>query len=48
MKQEFIRLQKKYGIIKINGNQSIEKVHNELKQKIDKFLKIPFTSSNNN
>jgi len=45
MKYEFYRLQKKYGIIKINGNQNIEQVQNELRHKIDKFLKIPFDSS---
>ena len=30
------------GIIKINGNRTIEEVHNELKQKIDQFLKVQF------
>jgi len=45
MKQEFTRLQKKYGIIKINGNRTVEEVHNELKQKIDQFLKVPFNNS---
>lgn len=45
MKQEFTRLQKKYGIIKINGNRTVQEVHNELKQKIDQFLKVPFNNS---
>ena len=45
MKQEFSRIQKKFGIIKINGNRTVEEVHNELKQKIDQFLKVPFNHS---
>ncbi len=40
MKQEFSRIQRKYGIIKINGNRTVQEVHNELKQKIDQFLKV--------
>ncbi|HZL22315.1 MAG TPA: dTMP kinase [Nitrososphaeraceae archaeon] len=38
IKQEFIRMQKSYGIIPINGNRSIESVNSDLQKKIDVFL----------
>ena len=38
IKQEFIRMQKSYGIIPINGNRSIENVNSDLQKKIDQFL----------
>lgn len=38
IKQEFIRMQKIYGIIPIDGNRSIESVNVDLKNKIDQFL----------
>ena len=38
IKQEFTKIQKKYGIIKINGNRTVEEVHTDLIQKIDQFL----------
>ncbi len=38
IKQEFIRMQKIYGIIPIDGNRPIESVNVDLKNKIDQFL----------
>ena len=38
IKQEFIRMQKSYGIIQINGNRSIENINLDLQKKIDQFL----------
>src|SRR5918995_6645780 len=38
IKQEFVRMQKVYGIIPIDGNRSIESVNVDLKNKIDQFL----------
>ena len=38
IKQEFIRMQKSYGIIPINGNRSIENINLDLQEKIDQFL----------
>jgi dTMP kinase len=38
IKREFTRMQKIYGIIPINGNLSIESIHEDLKTKIDHFL----------
>ena len=38
IKQEFIRMQKNYGIIQINGNRSIENINLDLQKKIDQFL----------
>jgi dTMP kinase len=38
IKQEFIRMQKIYGIIPIDGNRSIENINVDLKNKIDHFL----------
>lgn len=38
IKQEFIRMQKSYGIIPINGNRPIESVNLDLQKKIDQFL----------
>ena len=38
IKQEFIRMQKSYGIIPINGNRSIENINLDLQKKIDQFL----------
>jgi dTMP kinase len=38
IKQEFIRMQKSYGIIPINGNRPIESVYFDLQKNIDQFL----------
>lgn len=38
IKQEFIRMQKIYGILQIDGNRPIESVIMDLKNKIDQFL----------
>ncbi|HSF49961.1 MAG TPA: dTMP kinase [Nitrososphaeraceae archaeon] len=38
IKQEFIRMQKIYGIIAIDGNRPIESINVDLKNKIDQFL----------
>jgi dTMP kinase len=38
IKQEFIRMQKIYGIIPLDGNRSIESINEDLKNKIDHFL----------
>ena len=38
IKQEFVRMQKIYGIIPIDGNRPIESVNLDLKNKIDQFL----------
>jgi dTMP kinase len=38
IKQEFIRMQKSYGIIQINGNRSIENINLDLQKRIDQFL----------
>jgi dTMP kinase len=38
IKQEFIRMQKSYGIISINGNRSIENINLDLQKRIDQFL----------
>ncbi|MGZ5551580.1 MAG: dTMP kinase [Nitrososphaeraceae archaeon] len=38
IKQEFIRMQKSYGIIPIDGNRSIESINIDLQKKIDQFL----------
>ena len=38
IKQQFIRMQKSYGIIPIDGNRSIESVNIDLQKKIDQFL----------
>jgi dTMP kinase len=40
IKQEFIRMQKSYGIIAIDGNRSIESINLDLQNKIDQFLSI--------
>jgi dTMP kinase len=40
IKQEFIRMQKSYGIIPIDGNRSIESINLDLQNKIDQFLSI--------
>ncbi len=37
IKQEFIRMQKSYGIIPINGNRSIESVNSDLQKKLTNF-----------
>ena len=38
IKQEFIRMQKSYGIIPIDGNRSIENINLDLQKKIDQCL----------
>ena len=38
IKQQFIRMQKSYGIIPIDGNRSIESINIDLQKKIDQFL----------
>jgi dTMP kinase len=40
IKQEFIRMQKSYGIIPIDGNRPIESINLDLQKKIDQFLSI--------
>jgi dTMP kinase len=37
IKQEFIRMQKSYGIIQINGNRSIENINLDLQKKLTSF-----------
>jgi dTMP kinase len=36
--REFRKMQKKYGLVFINGNRSIEEINAELQGKIDNFL----------
>ena len=36
--QEFHNMQKRYGLIPINGNRPITEIHNELQKRIDSFL----------
>lgn len=36
--KEFLRMQKRYGIVRINGNRSIPEISIELQNRIDKFL----------
>jgi dTMP kinase len=36
--QEFHAMQKKYGLIPINGNRTISEIHNDLQKRIDSFL----------
>ncbi|CUR51258.1 putative thymidylate kinase [Nitrosotalea devaniterrae] len=36
--QEFHAMQKKYGLIPINGNRSMPEIHNDLQKRIDGFL----------
>jgi dTMP kinase len=36
--QEFRTMQKKYGLIPINGNRSVTEIHNDLQKRIDIFL----------
>ncbi len=38
IKQQFIIMQKSYGIIRIDGNRSIENINIDLQKKIDQFL----------
>ena len=38
IKNEFRKMQKKYGIISINGNRTIEEINIELRKRIDRFL----------
>ena len=38
IKQQFIRMQKSYGIIPIDGNRSIESINIDLQKKIDQCL----------
>jgi len=37
--QEFHTMQKRYGLIPINGNRPIDDIHNDLQKRIDTFLK---------
>ena len=37
--QEFYAMQKKYGLIPINGNRPVNDIHNDLQKRIDAFLK---------
>jgi dTMP kinase len=36
--KEFRRMQRKYGLVPIDGNRSPEEIHRDLKSRIDKFL----------
>ncbi len=36
--KEFRRMQRKYGLVPIDGNRSPEEIHGDLKSRIDKFL----------
>ena len=36
--QEFYAMQKKYGLIPINGNRPVNDIHNDLQKRIDSFL----------
>ncbi len=36
--KEFRHMQKKYGLVPINGNRSPEEIHSDLRARIDKFL----------
>jgi dTMP kinase len=35
---EFRRMQKKYGLVPIDGNRSPEEIHSDLRSRIDNFL----------
>ncbi|TSA17938.1 MAG: dTMP kinase [Nitrosopumilales archaeon] len=37
--QEFYLMQKRYGLIPINGNRSMLEIHNDLQKRIDSFLR---------
>ena len=37
--QEFRTMQKKYGLIPIDGNRTVSEIHNDLQKRIDSFLK---------
>ena len=37
--KQFLKMQKKYGLVSINGNRSIMEIHKDLQDKIDRFLK---------
>ena len=39
IKNEFLKMQKKYGIVPINGNRTIEEINIELRKQIDRFLR---------
>ena len=36
--KEFSRMQKKYGLVPIDGNRNPEEIHRDLRARIDKFL----------
>jgi dTMP kinase len=36
--KEFSRMQKKYGLVPIDGNRNPEEIHCDLRARIDKFL----------
>jgi dTMP kinase len=36
--QEFYAMQKRYGLIPINGNRPTIEIHNDLQKRIDSFL----------
>jgi dTMP kinase len=38
--KQFRKMQKKYGLVSINGNRSIVEINKDLQKKIDDFLKI--------
>ncbi|MGN6351469.1 MAG: dTMP kinase [Candidatus Nitrosocosmicus sp.] len=38
LKKEFEKIGSKYGLININGNNSIEEIHGQIQSKIDEFL----------
>ena len=38
--KQFRKMQKKYGLVPINGNRSIVEINKDLQKKIDDFLKI--------
>ena len=37
--KQFRKMQRKYGLVPINGNRSIIEIHKDLQSKIDYFLK---------
>jgi dTMP kinase len=43
--KQFRKMQKKYGLIPINGNRSILEINKDLQKKIDHFLKISLQPS---
>ena len=39
LSKQFRKMQRKYGLVPINGNRSITEIHKDLQSKIDYFLK---------